>query len=157
MFFLCFLCVARPRGCRSRTRPLVFGAYQLFGFSGAFCPPKVPQWHNLSFLFKAFRRFVEGNFQCVLGSLCSCRFLTFWVLWGLHFGPFWGALEVKSGHFWIFLSGFPPRSRASRPESPPEDPQGRPGPPKDLILGAFGPVLGGILDHFGMVWGTSWV
>ena len=41
--FLGFWGVARPRGCRSRTRRLMFGAYQRFGFRGAFCPLKVSQ------------------------------------------------------------------------------------------------------------------
>ena len=43
MCFLCFGNVARPRGCRSSTRPLMFGAYQRLGSREAFCPPKVSQ------------------------------------------------------------------------------------------------------------------
>ena len=60
-FFDVFWGVARPRGCRSGTRPLVFGAYQRLGLRGAFCPPKVSQ-------------------KATFGS-------PFWTPWGVPFGP----------------------------------------------------------------------
>ena len=101
--FWCFLGVARPRGCRSRTRPLTFGAYQLLGFSGAFCSPTVSKKGAFWSPFLSFQEVFWMNSPMCLRSVFCERVVD--VLGDL-LAPFGTLLGSFGGKKWSFLDTF---------------------------------------------------